>query len=157
MKPLLVLGLGNDILSDDGVGLVAARRVAELLGDRVDHEEAAVATVDLLEMISGYHRVVIVDAFQNPDLPAGTTIRTTPDELPDGFGYRSFHTLPFKEMLRIGAELDLPLPAEIVIHGIVVDDVVTFGESFTPLVAAAWPRWSEAIAAEEMGGAGPTA
>lgn len=145
----MILGLGNDILRDDGVGLAAARRVAELLGERADLVEAAVATVDLLQEMTGYDRVVIVDAFMDPDLPPGTTLRATPDDLPDGFGYRSFHTLPFKEMLRLGAEIEMRLPDQVVIHGMVVDDAATFGEEFTPPVAAAWERWAAAIAEEE--------
>lgn len=150
MGSLLILGLGNDILSDDGVGLAAARRVARLLGDQADHAEAAVATVDLLQEVTAYDRVVIIDAFIDATLPAGTTVRATPDELPDGFGYRSFHTLPFKEMLRLGREIEFPLPAEVVIHGMVVGDASTFGEEFTPGVASAWEGWADTIAAQEL-------
>ena len=80
----LVLGLGNDILSDDGVGLQVARRVGELIGDRADVAEASVATIDLLPLMSGYDRVVIIDAFLSPDLPPGTPVRTTPADLPRG-------------------------------------------------------------------------
>jgi hydrogenase maturation protease len=126
--------------------------VAELIGSDADHAEAAVATVDLLQVITGYERVVIIDAFMDADRAPGTTVRATPDDLPDGFGYRSFHTLPFKEMLRLGREIELPLPAEIVIHGIVVEDASTFSEEFTPLVAEAWPEWAATIAAEESSG-----
>ena len=108
--PTLVLGLGNDILSDDGVGLLAARRVAELVGDLANVAEACVATIDLLALISGYDRVVIIDSFLSPDLPPGTPVRVTPDDLPEGFGYRSFHTLTFREMLDIGNWLGPPVP-----------------------------------------------
>ncbi len=62
----LVLGLGNEILSDDGVGILAARRVRELVGDDVHVAEACVATIDLLSLMSGYDRVVIIDSFLSP-------------------------------------------------------------------------------------------
>ena len=148
---ILVLGLGNDILSDDGVGLQAARRVGELIGDRAEVEEASVATIDLLPLMSGYDRVVIIDAFIAPDLRPGTRVRATPDDLPRGFGYRSFHTLTFREVLDMGEWLELPMPREVVIHGLAVEKTTTFGEEYSPQVAGAWESWAEEIARTEFG------
>ncbi len=147
----LVLGLGNDILSDDGVGLQAARRVGELIGNAAEVTEASIATIDLLAVISGYDRVVIIDAFLSPDLPPGTPVRATPDDLPRGFGYRSFHTLTFREVLDMGTWLGLPMPETIVIHGLAVEETTTFGEEFSPPVAEAWESWAEHIAQHEFG------
>jgi len=72
----LVLGLGNELLSDDAVGLLAARRVAELAGARVDHAEACVATLDLLPVIAGYDRLIVVDAFLSGVEPPGGAIHS---------------------------------------------------------------------------------
>jgi hydrogenase maturation protease len=148
-EPVLLLGLGNDILTDDGVGLAAARRVAELAGDRVELREACVATLDLLPLLAGRERAVVVDAYLSPVDPPGTRIRATPDTLPAGFGYRSLHTLPFRDMIALGRRLGLAMPARMSIHGLCVADPATFGTAFTPPVAAAWPAWAEAIAREE--------
>jgi hydrogenase maturation protease len=147
----LVLGLGNDILSDDGVGLLAARRVGELIGDQAEVIEASVATIDLLPLMSGYARVIIIDAFISPELPPGTSVRATPDALPRGFGYRSFHTLTFREVMEIGEWLGFPMPESVVIHGLAVDETTTFGEDFTPPVAEVWESWAEEIARSEFG------
>ena len=147
----LLLGLGNDILSDDGVGLKAARRVAKLVGDRAEVVEASIATIDLLPLMSGYDRVVIIDAFLSPDLPAGTPVRATPEDLPKGFGYRSFHTLTFREVLEIGEWLGLSMPTFVVIHGLAVDETSSFGEEFSPRVAEVWESWAEEIARCEFG------
>ena len=146
----LVLGLGNEILGDDGVGLRAARAVAELVGDRADLAEACVATVDLLPIMSGYNRVIVVDAYVSDQDPPGTMVRVTPEELPRGFGYRSLHTLPFREMLEFGREVGLPMPREMVIHGLCVADPATFGEAFTEPVGRTWRPWAEAIARAEF-------
>jgi len=146
----LLLGLGNDILTDDAVGLLAARRVAELVGERVDFIETCVATVDLITVISGYRRVVVVDALVSADLPPGSRVRAMAEELPKGFGYRSFHTLPFSEMLEIGRRLEMDLPEEIIVHGLVVDDPSTFGEKPTPAVESAWRGWADEIAQMEF-------
>ena len=147
----LVLGLGNDILSDDGVGLRTARRVGEYAGDLAEVVEASVATIDLLSIMSGYDRVVIIDAFLSPELTAGTPIRATAAELPKGFGYRSFHTLTFSEVLELGDWLGVSMPSEVVIHGLAVDETTTFGETLSPRVAEAWEPWAEEIARIEFG------
>lgn len=147
----LVLGLGNEILSDDGVGLQAARRIREFVGDRVDVHEACIATIDILSIISGYERVVIVDSFLSPELPPGTAVRAIPDDLPQGFGYRSFHSLTFREVVEIGEWLGLSIPSEIVIHGLAVDEISTFGEGFSTIVAETWESWAEDIARSEFG------
>ena len=148
---VLVLGLGNDVLSDDGVGLRAARRVAEIAAGRADHAEACVATIDLLSVLSGYERVIVVDAYVDAAVPPGTPVRTTLEDLPRSFGYRSPHTMSFHEMMDVGTRLGLPMPREIVIHGLSVEDPWTVGERFTPAVEKAWPAWASAIARQEFG------
>jgi len=145
----LVLGLGNKILSDDGVGLLAARRVAERMGGRVDHAEACVATLDLLPVIAGYGRVLVVDAYLSEADPPGRAVRVTPESLPRGFGYRSFHTLPFREMLEFGRACGLPMPREVVIHGLCVREVSTFGRTLSPGVERRWRAWADGIARRE--------
>jgi hydrogenase maturation protease len=150
-KRTLVLGLGNELLRDDGVGLCAARRVAYLVQPRADLAEACVATVDLLQVMRGYDRVIVVDAYLSQTDPPGTAVRCGPDDLPRGFGYRSFHTLPFREMLDLGREVGLPMPRMISIHGLSVADPASFGQSFTPAVERAWRLWADEIARQEFG------
>jgi hydrogenase maturation protease len=104
-----------------------------------------VATVDLLHVISGYDRVIVVDAYVSSSNSPGTRVRAQPDDLPSGFGYRSFHTLPFDEMLAMGRQLGMPMPREVVIHGLCVHDPGTFGRKFTPQVARAWRSWADEI------------
>ena len=117
----------------------------------MDVAEACVATIDLLSLISGYDRVVIIDSFVSPELAPGTAVRAVPDDLPQGFGYRSFHSLTFREVVEIGEWLGLPIPSDIVIHGLAVDQTNTFGEEFSPNVAEAWESWAEEIARCEFG------
>ena len=151
MSRTLVLGLGNELLRDDGVGLAAARRVAEMIGERADHARACVANLDLLAMVKGYDRVVVIDAYLSESDPVGTRVHATPDDLPRGFGYRSFHTLPFRALLDLGHTVGWPMPREVSIHGLCVEETTTFGEEFTPAVERAWRTWAEEIATEEFG------
>lgn len=146
----LVLGLGNDILSDDSVGLRAARRVAEAVGDCADLVEACVATIDVLPMMAGYDRVLVIDGLIDSTVPPGTPVRASIDELPNGFGHRSFHTLPLGAAIEFGRDLGLAMPDVIVVHGLTVADPATFGEGLSPAVEVSWRAWADRIVDEEF-------
>ncbi|MBS3784838.1 MAG: hydrogenase maturation protease, partial [Anaerolineae bacterium] len=61
----LVLGMGNTILCDDGVGIYVVREVADRFQqEQVDFSEASVGGLRILDVIGGYERVIMVDAIQ---------------------------------------------------------------------------------------------
>ncbi len=62
----LVLGLGNDILCDDGAGLYVARELKKTLANRKDFSvaEASLAGLGLLDLLAGYDKAIVIDAIQ---------------------------------------------------------------------------------------------
>ena len=62
----LILGLGNPILTDDGVGVLVVEEVRSRLpkDTPIDITEVSVGGLTLMESMSGYDRVILVDAFQ---------------------------------------------------------------------------------------------
>jgi hydrogenase maturation protease len=124
--------------------------VGALVGEEADLSEACVATIDLLPVIAGYDRLIVIDAYLSPDDPPGTAVRATAEDLPRGFGYRSFHSMPFREMLDLGVKLGMDMPREVSIHGLCVKNASTFGDSFTPEVECVWRLWAEDIALVEF-------
>jgi hydrogenase maturation protease len=77
---ILVLGLGNDILGDDAVGLVAARRLRVLLPDTVDVIESGGSGLDLLDLLEGYDRAVLLDAILTGKHPPGTILEFSAED-----------------------------------------------------------------------------
>ena len=98
--------------------------------------------------MAGYDRVLVLDGLIDSSVPPGTAVRASVDDLPTGFGYRSFHTLPLGDAIEFGRELGLPMPETIVFHGLTVADPTTFGEGLSPEVGAAWRTWSDRIVAD---------
>ena len=88
--PYLVVGLGNPILSDDGVGIRVAQAVRERLGEtEVEFLEASLGGLRLAEQLEGYDRVILVDAIQTRGQGSasgggtpGTIYRLTLDDFP---------------------------------------------------------------------------
>lgn len=147
----LVLGLGNTILSDDGVGIYVSRAAAERCQwDGLAFAEASVGGMRLLDVIAGYEQIIIVDAIQTRDGKPGDIYRLHPNDLRASLHSGSTHDLSLPGALALGRGLGLALPDDeaIVIIAIEADDVLTFGEKCTPAVAAAIPCAVEAVLAE---------
>ncbi len=66
-----IIGLGNTILTDDGVGVYAARELQKRLGDAVDIVETETAGFGLMELLTGWDRVILIDSIQFDDLAPG--------------------------------------------------------------------------------------
>jgi hydrogenase maturation protease len=150
----LVLGLGNPLLTDDGIGIHIVREVAaHHLPHDVTCAEASVGGLRLLEVIAGYERVIIVDAIQTSAGKPGTIYRLRPDYLQASLHAGSSHDLLLPGALTLGRSLGMMLPDDeaIVIVAIEVEDVLTFSEECTPAAAAAIPRAVEAVLAELHG------
>ena len=150
----LILGLGNPILGDDGVGL----RVAEALRDTlpssadVDIEENYWGGLRLMEQMVGYDRAIVIDAICTHDHAAGTILRLSPYDMPTQRS-ASVHDVSLPTALRMAAELKLPMPHEIIILAIVAHDVLDIGEQLSPAVAAAVPA-AVAMVVDALAGAG---
>ena len=144
----LILGLGNPILTDDGVGIYIARAVAQRCS-RVDvtFAEASVGGLRLLEVIAGYERVIIVDAIQTASGQPGDLYRLHPSDLHVSLHAGSTHDLSLVGALALGRGLDIPLPQDeaITILAVEVEEVSTFGETCTPRVQAAIPRVAQIV------------
>ena len=148
----LVLGLGNPILSDDGVGL----RVAEELRAKLDLpdvtvEETSMSGLNLLDILVGYDRAIIVDAIQTKGGKPGQIYRLDSKALDNTQHITSLHDVNFADTLELGSRIGLPLPKQIDIFAIEVADVSTFGEECTPELERAIPVCVETIIQELKG------
>jgi hydrogenase maturation protease len=147
----LVLGLGNPILTDDGVGVLVAEAVrAQLPEDTpIDITEVSVGGLTLMETMIGYDRVILIDAFQPVDgCRPGKVHKMTLDELrsisPTQHSV-SPHDASLVTALETGQRMGLVLPQEITIFAIEVENVIDFSDHPTPSVAAVIPQVTEAV------------
>lgn len=146
----LVLGMGNTILCDDGVGIYAVQEAAKRCKrDDVVFADASVGGMRLLDVIAGYDRIIMVDAIRTADGQPGDVYRLHPGDLPT-LHSGSTHDLSLIGALALGRGMGMQLPADedFVIVAVEVEEVWTFGEECTPAVAQAIPRAVEAVLAE---------
>ncbi len=138
MKKTLVLGLGNPILGDDGVGLLVTAQLKTIIDlPHVSISSTELGGINLLELLAGYDRAIIVDAIKTPDGTPGQIYRLSPDSLYSTRHIGSTHSLEFAQTIELGRKLNMDLPHEIIIFGIEAEDVSTFGEECSPRVKQA--------------------
>jgi len=131
-----IIGLGNSILTDDGVGIYAAREIGRRLlaaksAANVDIVESEVAGFDLMELMTGWEKVILIDSIQFDGLTPGSVVQIEPDDLHTSLRIRSVHDINLPTVLELGRRLGLEMPAKLTIFGIQAEDPFTFGESLT--------------------------
>ncbi|MGA1236057.1 MAG: hydrogenase maturation protease [Limisphaerales bacterium] len=134
----LVLGLGNDILRDDGVGLVIVRELAKKYAGRGDIEvcETMEMGLALLDFMVGFERVILVDSIQTGRVAPGVL------HVVDVGGWRELsgstpHFLGVGETLALGRQLGLDMPADVQVVAVEVEDPFALGTDLTLAVAGA--------------------
>lgn len=144
---VLVLGLGNPLITDDSVGLRVVERLKPLLADRADVEvsEDYWGGLRLMERMIGFDRAIVIDAIQT-GAPPGVIHLLTPDGVSTQRS-ASAHDVNLSTALEFGRQADVHLPENehIRLVGIEAQDILTFGEHCTPAVQAAIPRAVEAV------------
>jgi len=137
----LVLGLGNPILSDDGVGIKVVHEVGGKLNDpQVTVAETSAAGLSLLDSIVGYDKVIIIDAIQTEKGRAGQIYRMGTEDFSLTKHFSSPHQINLATALELGKMLNLAMPQKITIFAIEAKDVTSFGEKCTPEVEKAIPE-----------------
>jgi hydrogenase maturation protease len=144
MNKTLIIGLGNPILGDDGVGWVVAQEVQKKLAAPFPRVEClALAGIALMEQMVGYERVILIDSLNTGKHAQGEVISFSLDSLEDLLhGHSaSAHDLSLKGALKLGRSMgaDLPKDEDIQIVAIEAVHVYDFTEELTPEIAAAVP------------------
>jgi len=149
----IVVGLGNPILGDDGVGWKVADDVMRHLpsprlrhpspsgrGDggegNVDVVCLSVGGISLMEHLIGYDHAIIVDAFAT-DASVGSISVFRLDQLPNysAFHTTSAHDTSLQNAMELGKTMGAHLPEDVMIVGVATRPVFDFSEELSPPVA----------------------
>lgn len=137
----IIIGVGNPVLTDDGVGPRAAAAIRE----RLRGDSSAVAAelynggMFLMEAMAGYDRAIVIDAIVSGGRP-GTIYEMGLADLPKTRNVHSTHDGSLAVALEFGRMAGLKLPGEVRVWAIEAGDVDSFSEGLTPAVEQAVPR-----------------
>ena len=146
--PRLILGVGNLLLRDEGVGVhvISALRDRELPDD-VELWDGGTASFDLLDTLAGRRQVIIIDAVRTGSEP-GTIFRFTPEDISASREQvTSLHQVGLLEALTVAEHLLDSAPQEVIILGIEPKEI-NWGLELSPEVEAAVPKVIELVMEE---------
>jgi hydrogenase maturation protease len=154
----LVLGIGNPILTDDGVGIRVAQFIKEANPD-LEVEETSEAGTALLEVMSGYEKVVIIDSIKMGQGEIGEVYRLELGDLGHPRYFASSHGIDIPTAVELGKISGFDIPECIVVYAIEVKDNSNFGETCTPDIEEKIPCIASEIMEQEnltvLGSKGP--
>lgn len=147
---LVILGLGNDLLGDDGIGLLAAEALRALESPEVAIRSTAQSGLYLLEHLQGFDDAIVVDSVVG-DRP-GVIHELVGSDL-QAVSVPSAHYVGLPEALALAQASGLRIPRRLRIFGVEIDSAQRIGSAPSPRVTATLPRLLETVqnAAREWG------
>jgi hydrogenase maturation protease len=126
---ILILGLGNELLADDGAGVEAARALGERLSDleNVTAVEAARAGFALLDILQEYDIAYLIDAIQTGGEP-GTPMELSLEDFSGSSRLVSQHDMDVATALEFGRRMGCRMPKTVRIWAVEAEDITTFRE-----------------------------
>jgi hydrogenase maturation protease len=133
LKPLLILCLGNEIVSDDAFGPAMAKRLQEEppLLEKADVIFAPVAGFHLLDLFVGRRTVLIVDTIVTGNAPPGTLHRFPAGLLTPSRHLTTSHQISLPTALELGKRLNLDMPEVVDVVAVEAQDLETLSEEMT--------------------------
>ena len=135
MNKTIIIGVGNPILGDDAVGIEVVRGLKNRIDDpSIDIVEAYTGGFNLLDIILGYERAVIIDAVVSPN-NAGEIKKIDLEELPSHNSWNP-HDVSFYEAIKLAERLgEDRIPKEMILFAIMIPSIqLEFREELSSVV-----------------------
>jgi hydrogenase maturation protease len=132
-SPLLVMGIGNPILTDDSIGLKIARGLKERRPN-LDIVETMETGVGILDVIAGYERLIAIDSIKTGKESPGFLYRLEMTKNDPSVNLSCAHGVDIISAIRLGRILGFMVPRDVMIYAVEISDNTTFGETCTPVV-----------------------
>jgi len=126
----LILGIGNPILTDDGVGIKIARKIKEG-NPELEVIETSEAGIALLDLIAGYDKLVIIDSVKTGQEKPGKVYKLRLEDLKPTVDSASSHGVDIATAFELGRGLGYRMPKYISLYAVEIKDNTTFGEDCT--------------------------
>lgn len=135
--PYVIVGLGNEIASDDGVGIHVARALESKFTNRPEVEVVALpwAGFALLDVLRGRRRAALIDCLVTGTHPPGSVFRLDASGFAGSVRLNSFHDISYPTVMALGRRMGWEMPDDVAIWGVEAAVSEEFGETLSPEVA----------------------
>lgn len=138
----IVLGVGNQILGDDGVGVHIANELKKHINNpNITIDEAITGGMNLLDLILGYDKAIIIDAVKTENGDNGEVIRVPINDFTTMHSCNP-HDVSLIEAIKMAKKMgEDRIPQEIIVIGVLMKKMpCEFGEKLSKKIAEAVPK-----------------
>ncbi|MGD8566308.1 MAG: hydrogenase maturation protease [Candidatus Bathyarchaeota archaeon] len=138
----IVLGIGNPILGDDGVGVHVANELKKHINDpNITIDDAITGGMNLLDLILGYDKAIIIDAVKTEDGEKGEVKRIPLGDFSTMHSCNP-HDVSLIEAIEMAKKMgEERIPPEIIVIGVMMKEIpCEFGEKLSKKIATAVPK-----------------
>jgi len=138
----IVLGVGNPILGDDGVGIHVVNKVKQQINDpNITIDEALTGGMNLLDLIVGYDKAIIVDAVKTKNGKDGDVKQMPLRNFPTMHSCNP-HDVSLTEAIELAEKLgEINIPKEIIVIAVLMKHLpCEFKETLSENIGAAVPK-----------------
>jgi hydrogenase maturation protease len=145
----LIIGLGNPILGDDGVGWKVAEQLTAAIkaGSSVEVDCVTLGGLSLMERMLGYQRVILIDSMETGQCPEGTVKLFPLFSLPNPMAGHSasIHDTSLINALQTAQALGADVPERVDVVAIEAKKVYDFSDDLSPAISSAVPLASQKV------------
>jgi len=132
---IVILGLGNIILSDDGIG---TRLVNEMeswpRNAEIDFKTGELGGFEIIDHLKNYKMAVIIDGIRTKDGDPGNVYFMNAEDYMETLHLSNFHDMTFSIALEYAAKLGIEMPDVIKIIAIEIEEDTLFMDGLTPVL-----------------------
>jgi len=138
---ILILGMGNDILTDDGIG---PKLVSDLdrnrIPDGVTFKEGSLGGLELLETVKDHDEVIIIDAVKTGVNHPGKVFTFTPEDFETTLHLSNIHDIDFLTAIELGKRTGMKVPGKITIIAVEISEDRVFSSEFSEGIRKQYPE-----------------
>ncbi len=137
---ILVLAIGNDIIGDDGAAFAASDALRERFADGVDFENVYGGGLEILDIIEGRERVLVLDTISTERNPVGTILEFSPADFSHSSS-SSPHYVGLPEVIKLAEMFNIEFPQSVKILAIETEFQNEITENLSPQIKFMLPHY----------------
>jgi hydrogenase maturation protease len=143
---ILILGMGNDILMDDGVGIKITKVLEKKFPyPNIVYDTLSLGGLEIIEYIKDFKTVIIIDAMKTLNGIPGTVYQFAPEDFKETTHLSNVHDVSFLTALKLAKKLDIEITKDIRIIAVEIIEDMVFSDDFTPQIQEKYTQILEEI------------
>ncbi len=148
LNPILILGLGNELLCDDAIGIHLVSEFEKLFPSPAIHfKTSCTGGLEIVEIITGYNQVIIIDAIKTQNGVPGRVYHFTLSDFKNTSHVSSFHDISFLTALKFADYVDIKIPENIHILAVEIVEDMLFSDQFSASICKEYDQIKTSIKA----------